>query len=409
MKRMALVAPMCPVADDVEELRAFVERGLHLSYSPNVYPYSDTTLHALAAAGFTACVAAVLRGDLGHKISGAPGSRVGCVDKAWIWKDARRADPMHSSVADIEAKGAMGRTPLATAVAKGRLEVAELFVKAGANPETVDEHGRNLLCIAAAHGHLHVVQWLCSAVGFSRLVDPSSRRSLHYRSSVGMLALHYAARGGFTAIVDTLWRFGACEADAQSAQDANVFHYLAEACPGGGMAKLVAGWPAGLAVHSRRFGGTPLHVAARRANAAFIELALKHGAELEARDMEGNTPFFVAVKRGNMACVRLLVAAGVDVNARTHDGYTALAHLASWYHGCEELLPYLLTLPELDLGPCNTGNTGLRLAQWLDPHSLSARMVAAEDAARLRWSVLRSAWSGACALGACAREPVVDE
>jgi len=57
-------------------------------------------------------------------------------------------------------------------------------------------------------------------------------------------------------------------------------------------------------------GETPLHVAARRWGVELIELLLRHGAELEARDAHGRSAYALAALAGNASVARRLLELG---------------------------------------------------------------------------------------------------
>ena len=95
-----------------------------------------------------------------------------------------------------------------------------------------------------------------------------------------------------------------------------------------GVAAIEALLGAGAEVDARAENGwTPLHVAARRANAAAIEALLDAGAEVDARDEDGETPLHRAAYFGNAAAIGALINAGAEVDARDGDASTPL-HLA---------------------------------------------------------------------------------
>ena len=81
---------------------------------------------------------------------------------------------------------------------------------------------------------------------------------------------------------------------------------------------------------SRKNGYSSLHLATFRGKADTLNLLVKNGADLEARDKKGWTSLHIASQRADHDAMDTLLDAGADLEARTHDGlgYTPL-HLAS--------------------------------------------------------------------------------
>ena len=65
----------------------------------------------------------------------------------------------------------------------------------------------------------------------------------------------------------------------------------------------------------RKFGSTPLHVAAMLGNLRIVKLLLMRGASVNARDNRGDTPLVLAVKRGvPEGVVKALIDAGAELD-----------------------------------------------------------------------------------------------
>jgi ankyrin repeat protein len=72
---------------------------------------------------------------------------------------------------------------------------------------------------------------------------------------------------------------------------------------------------------------TPLHAAAGAGCVDVVDLLIKAGADVNAKDDFGWTPLHYAAARGNVEIIRRLVAAGADIDAEKFDGKTPL-HVA---------------------------------------------------------------------------------
>ncbi|MBY0508284.1 MAG: ankyrin repeat domain-containing protein [Bryobacteraceae bacterium] len=87
-------------------------------------------------------------------------------------------------------------------------------------------------------------------------------------------------------------------------------------------------------------GGTPLMVAARRADLSAMRALLEKNANVNAKNAAGGTALMAAAATGNPAAVRLLLEKGAAVNERTKRNETALADAAT--AGNEETVKLLL-------------------------------------------------------------------
>ena len=97
-----------------------------------------------------------------------------------------------------------------------------------------------------------------------------------------------------------------------------------------------------------RSGLTPLHCISKTegdldCRRSQVELLLKLGADIYARDNDGYTPAHTFAYWGDAGCLQVLIDAGFDLFTRGKCGKTIL-HCARWSR--EETLPYLLGLKE---------------------------------------------------------------
>ena len=85
---------------------------------------------------------------------------------------------------------------------------------------------------------------------------------------------------------------------------------------------------------------TPLHLASRDGNVEVARVLLKHGADVNARDISKWTPLRHALDKGHVEVARVLIEKGADVGAQGVDDWMPL-HWAS-RHGQAELAQVLL-------------------------------------------------------------------
>lgn len=140
-------------------------------------------------------------------------------------------------------------------------------LKAGLDPNGVDEKGQPLLVVAAREGSLKVVKAL--------LADPKT--DTERANSAGETALMMAAIKGQLAAAELLLARGA---------------------------------------QVNRPGWAPLHYAATASEPAVLRLLLARGASVEAPSPNGSTPLMMAAGYGPEESVDALLKAGADAKRR---------------------------------------------------------------------------------------------
>ncbi|WP_347219117.1 ankyrin repeat domain-containing protein [Chryseobacterium sp.] len=88
--------------------------------------------------------------------------------------------------------------------------------------------------------------------------------------------------------------------------------------------------------------GTVLNVACLFENWELASYCIKHGADVNHRDIEESTAIIHAAKYGNKDLVELLIEAGADINVQNKYGKTALAKAISNNRTNYELIELLL-------------------------------------------------------------------
>ena len=181
------------------------------------------------------------------------------------------------------------------AAAAGDLDGVRKLLGSGVDPIAVDEDGVTPLYDAVLRGHLKVAEALLEG---GALIDGQT-------SDLGT-PLVLAAHVGNVEAVRFLIERGA-DVKRANAQGTTTLH-------------VEAGWTD---------------------RPEIIDLLVKGGADVDARDDKGATPLFSAVLFGNLANAERLVTAGADVNAQDTKGRTPL-HVAAKI-GSERFVGYLLS------------------------------------------------------------------
>jgi len=205
--------------------------------------------------------------------------------------------------ADLDARNAMGRTPLYMAWERDNRPLIDRLLELGADPEVPDKWGR----IPGPP----VCYWS----------DPLVFREAPLESVVGCLevgadpnAITEYGRGGLTLLERVVRRRGARAAPADA--PAMVAALVEAGADVNGL-----GWDG--------WGGTPLHTTAGSNRPDIAAALLNAGADAARRDGSGGTVLHRAAGSSGdpLAVMSLLIDAGADLKALDNDGRTAL-HVA---------------------------------------------------------------------------------
>lgn len=254
--------------------------------------------------------------------------------------------------ADVNATNETGQTPLFFAATSGHVEIVDLLLQRGADPNIKGFCGPPL-CGAMMFRRSDTLAMAKTLVAHGARVDLADGE--------GRTPLHEAVRSGLTDTAAFLIEQGA-DVNAKSAAGETPLHAavyysdLAElllakkADPNvrnkDGQTPLYAaihahrGWGVGLLVNTYKAdvnlgdnrGTTPLGEAASRGLPEVVEILLNNGAEMDAKGYLGKTPLSWAALAGSTNVVNILLARHADANSRDDEGKTPLHSSAIWGH-----------------------------------------------------------------------------
>ncbi|MBN2018412.1 MAG: ankyrin repeat domain-containing protein [Candidatus Cloacimonetes bacterium] len=198
--------------------------------------------------------------------------------------------------------------PLTVAAIAGNLDIMKYLISQGADINTIDREGSNLLHNAAANGHLEVVQYLLDQ-GFD----------INAEDANGNTALLFASSHNNFDLIKFLLDKGA-DLEAESINGTNVILNSAFA----GNIEIVDFFiDKGFSVnHPNQWGVTPLMYASIVGNKDVVEFLLENGADVTAISNNGETALVWATIRMHFDIAELLMDKGLSYNDRNEHGAT---------------------------------------------------------------------------------------
>jgi ankyrin repeat protein len=222
------------------------------------------------------------------------------------------ADFLIQHGADVNARHhEAGSTPIQYAVLTGRIAMVRLLLQAGAQTKGDYRDGQSLLHVAAARGNAPVIDALVEAKADVQALDANENTPLD--SAV----LH-----GQTAAVESLLRH---HADAKYTHPIDGRGALHEACMRGYSSLVVPLVEAGADPTARdRFGQTPLDIALAYKNGSTVAALLRLGQKLKESQKVAEETMESATLRGQTEIARILLDNGFDANKPSANGSSYL-------------------------------------------------------------------------------------
>jgi ankyrin repeat protein len=257
--------------------------------------------------------------------SAEPGTRNddGLTNIHWaaVQGDLEKLQRLLDAGGDVNAKvtaGSMipfvgGDTPLHLAAADGHLEVARFLLSRGADPTAANSRG--VTPLHRAVGHPELAALLCDAGANLNAADETGRTALHWAANIP----------GSAAAMKVLLDHRA-QPLVKDRDGLTPLHIAARSADADAVAVLLRDDVA--ADVADYFGVTPLHLAAAAGGPAaghVTAMLVEAGAQVDPRDDFGVTPLLAATRANRPESIQVLVAATADPNLGDLYGSSPLA------------------------------------------------------------------------------------
>uniref|UniRef100_A0A671X4N1 Ankyrin 1 n=1 Tax=Sparus aurata TaxID=8175 RepID=A0A671X4N1_SPAAU len=253
-----------------------------------------------------------------------------------------------------------GFTPLHVSSKYGKVDVAELLLERGANPNAAGKNGLTPLHVAVHHNNLDVVKLLVSKGG-----------SAHSTARNGYTPLHIAAKQNQMEVASCLLQSGATP-NAESLQGITPLHLASQEGRPDIVALLISK-QANVNLGNKN-GLTPLHLVAQEGHVGIADTLVKQGASIYAASRRHRY-----TQQGHTDIVTLLLKHGAQPNEITSNGTSPL--------GIAKRLGYISVIDVLKLVTEESVSTKHRMSF---PETVDEILDVSEDEGRLSIMIICS-------------------
>ena len=249
---------------------------------------------------------------------------------------------------DVHADDRVGWPPMVRAADYGQLAIVQTLLARGADPLKGTIGNRLPLHFAAEGGYVAIVSLLLRQPS----VDPN------LKDYTGQTALFKAANGGHHEVVELLLQQKIVEPDAVSNDG---FTPLLQAVFGRHhkvVNLLLDRADVDPNLRDTKYNQTPLWMGSTAGDEILKTFLQRKDVEINGQSRWGETPLYQAIQRNHLSAAKMLLEAGADPNIPTDAHTTALSWAAT--QGSEESIQLLLQQTGIDLDiPDKSGQTAL--------------------------------------------------
>ncbi|CAB3370143.1 Hypothetical predicted protein [Cloeon dipterum] len=239
--------------------------------------------------------------------------------------------------AEINAVDSIGNNAAHYAVAGGKLDVLQSLLEADPKiRDSTGHEGRTLLHQAVAHEKLEIVKFLIDKGAHVNACDANSATPLHYScqkiENLKLKMCSFYNEGSANTLTAPekssfknfkLLRDKGSGLHSKNAEENTALHYAAHF----GLlnnTKSILKKDKSRVNEKNLAGRTPLHMACAKGHLETARALLRHGANLNARDIYRSTPLTLTAQHSTPEVLAFLIKRGADVRAKDRDGENGL-------------------------------------------------------------------------------------
>lgn len=256
-----------------------------------------------------------------------------------------------------------GALPIHIACYFGKLQAVDCLLSHGAIINSVDRRGAGVI-------HYAILGPYQGQIVLPLLTSRGADANI--RTKTGDLPIHFACLRGIAWLIHPLPEYGNSLNDKNRKEETPLSLAAAEGheiC-----VETLLDLKVDLKHRESEVGWDALHIASFQGHVSLVELLLRKGSDLAAKDRNGRTPLLLAAMKGEIKVVRLLLASNADPGITDVYGHSSV-HLAAC-GGSEEVVTELLGCG-LDINSRGRMlETPLHVATWHNDQALVKLLLA---------------------------------
>ena len=213
---------------------------------------------------------------------------------------------------------------------KGGDQLAKLIIEKGADINTTDEKGNTALHLATQNNDLELTKFLIQKGADVNAKDSSKNPPLHYaamKDNIAFMQLLIENGADVNISLEELRHIQYIDGPTRfrvAIKTQSLLLWVMKMKGGDQLAKLIIEKGADVKTTKDKDGETPLHCAVAFNSSELVELLLKKGAYINAKNHKGKTPLSYAIFNKNTELIKLLLENGAEAHVKDIYGNTPI-------------------------------------------------------------------------------------